>query len=150
MYRGVAVAFRSDDISINTFIGSGSTVSGNLKIAGFVTIHGDLDGDLEATGKVIVSEDARVRGNIIAKSAIVGGVVEGNITAPDFLQLFQTSSVVGDICTRKLVLEDGVLLHGHCISLADEAEYQDARSQVLDKAAITSSSALLHTNDEAL
>ena len=65
MYRGVAVAFRSDDISINTFIGSGSAVSGNLKIAGFVTIHGDLDGDLEATGKVIVSEDARVRGNII-------------------------------------------------------------------------------------
>ena len=144
------MAFRSDDISINTFIGSGSAVSGNLKIAGFVTIHGDLDGDLEATGKVIISEGARVRGNITAKSAIVGGVVEGNITAPDFIQLFQTSSVVGDICTRKLVLEDGVLLHGHCISLADETEYQDARSQVLDKAAITSSSALLHTNDEAL
>ncbi|MBO7174541.1 MAG: polymer-forming cytoskeletal protein [Spirochaetaceae bacterium] len=144
------MAFRSDDISINTFIGSGSAVSGNLKIAGFITIHGDLDGDLEATGKVIISETARVRGNIIAKSAIIGGVVEGNITAPDFIQLFQSSSVMGDICTHRLVMEDGVLFQGHCISLVDETEYQEARSQLLDKAAITSSSALLHSTNEVL
>ena len=144
------MAFRGDDISINTFIGSGSAVSGNLKIAGFVTVHGDLDGDLEASGKVIVSEDARVRGNITAKSAIIGGVVEGDITAPEFIQLFQTASVVGDISTRKLVLEDGVLFHGHCISLADEEEYQEARSKLLDRAAITASTALLHSTDEAL
>lgn len=144
------MAFRGDDISINTFIGSGSAISGNLKIAGFVTVHGDLDGDLEATGKVIVSEEARVRGNITAKSAIIGGVVEGNITAPDFIQLFQTASVVGDISTRKLVLEDGVLFQGHCISLSDEEEYQEARSKLLDRAAITSSTALLHSLDEDL
>ena len=144
------MAFRGDDISINTFIGSGSAVSGNLKIAGFVTIHGDLDGDLEATGKVIVSEDARIRGNITAKSAIIGGVVEGNVTAPDFVQLFQTASVVGDISTRKLVLEDGVLFHGHCISLSDEEEYQEARSKLLDRVAIASSTALLHSSDEVL
>ncbi|MBO5730894.1 MAG: polymer-forming cytoskeletal protein [Treponema sp.] len=144
------MAFRSDDISINTFIGSGSAVAGNLKIAGFVTVHGDLDGDLEASGKVIVSESARIRGNITAKSAIIGGVVEGNITAPDSIQLFQTSSVVGDLCTRKLVLEDGTLFHGHCISLSEETEYQEARSQALDKAAITSSTALLHATDEVL
>lgn len=144
------MAFRGDDISINTFIGSGSAISGNLKIAGFVTVHGDLDGDLEATGKVIVSEEARVRGNITAKSAIIGGVVEGNITAPDFIQLFQTASVVGDVSTRKLVLEDGVLFQGHCISLSDEEEYQEARSKLLDRVAITSSTALLHSLDEDL
>lgn len=144
------MAFRGDDISINTFIGSGSAVSGNLKIAGFVAVHGDLDGDLEATGKVIVSEDARIRGNITAKSAIIGGVVEGNVTAPDFIQLFQTASVVGDISTRRLVLEDGVLFHGHCISLSDEEEYQEARSKLLDRVAIASSTALLHSSGEVL
>lgn len=144
------MAFRSDDISINTFIGSGSSVSGDLKIAGFITIHGDLDGDLEAAGKVIVGEDARVRGNIAAKSAIIGGVVEGNIIAPDFIQLFQTSTVIGDLSTRRLVLEDGGLFHGHCISLADEGEYQEARRKFLDKAAIASSAALVRSTDEVL
>lgn len=139
------MAFHSDDISINTFIGSGSAVSGNLKIAGFVTVHGDLDGDLEATGKVIVSEEARVRGNITAKSAIIGGVVEGNVTAPDSIQLFETAAVIGDLSTKKLKLEDGVLFHGHCISLANEEEYQDARSKSLDRAAIACSSSLLNS-----
>lgn len=139
------MAFHSDDISINTFIGSGSAVSGNLKIAGFVTVHGDLDGDLEAIGKVIVSEEARVRGNITAKSAIIGGVVEGNVTAPDSIQLFETASVVGNLATRKLQLEDGVLFHGHCISLANEEEYQDARGKSLDRAAIATTSSLLNS-----
>ncbi|MBR2462504.1 MAG: polymer-forming cytoskeletal protein [Spirochaetaceae bacterium] len=144
------MAFNGDDISINTFIGSGSAVSGDVKIAGFVTVHGDLDGDLEATGKVIVSEEGRVRGNITAKSAIIGGVVEGNVTAPDLIQLFETATVIGDLSTKKLKLEDGVLFHGHCISLANEEEYQDARSKSLDRAAIASFASLLNstTGDE--
>ncbi|MBR2362395.1 MAG: polymer-forming cytoskeletal protein [Spirochaetaceae bacterium] len=144
------MAFNGDDISINTFIGSGSAVSGDVKIAGFVTVHGDLDGDLEATGKVIVSEEGRVRGNITAKSAIIGGVVEGNVTAPDLIQLFETAAVIGDLSTKKLKLEDGVLFHGHCISLANEEEYQDARSKSLDRAAIASFASLLNstTGDE--
>lgn len=139
------MAFHSDDISINTFIGPGSAVSGNVKIAGFVTVHGDLDGDLEATGKVIVSEEARVRGNITAKSAIIGGVVEGNVTAPDSIQLFETAAVIGDLFTKKLRLEDGVLFHGHCISLANEKEYQEARSKFVDRAAIATTSSLLNS-----
>ena len=40
--------------------------------------------------------------------------------------------------------------NGHCISLSDETEYQEARSQALDRAAITSSAALLHSTDEVL
>lgn len=140
------MAFHNDDISINTFIGSGSAVSGNVKIAGFVTVHGDLEGDLEASGKVIVSEEARVRGNITAKSAIIGGVVEGNVTAPDSIQLFETATVVGDLATRRLKLEDGVLFHGHCIALVDEDAYQDARSKFLDKAAIATASSLLNSD----
>ena len=99
---------------------------------------------------MIVSEEGRVRGNITAKSAIIGGVVEGNVTAPDLIQLFETAAVIGDLSTKKLKLEDGVLFHGHCISLANEEEYQDARRKSLDRAAIARSSSLLNstTGDE--
>ena len=92
--------FLNDDISINTFIGAGSTVSGNMKISGFTRIDGDVDGNLEISGKVIVGEKSRIKGNIIAKSAIIGGIVEGNITAPDAVQLFSTAVVIGDIVTH--------------------------------------------------
>ena len=41
------MAFRIDDISINTIIGGGSAIKGNLKINGFVRIDGDIDGNLD-------------------------------------------------------------------------------------------------------
>ncbi len=132
--------FLNDDISINTFIGAGSTVSGNMKISGFTRIDGDVDGNLEISGKVIVGEKSRIKGNIIAKSAIIGGIVEGNITAPDMVQLFSTSVVIGDIATHKLELADNVIFHGHCISLSNQSEYDEAVQQWNDITAIRENS----------
>ena len=132
--------FLNDDISINTFIGAGSAVSGNMKISGFTRIDGDVDGNLEISGKVIVGEKSRIKGNIIAKSAIIGGIVEGNITAPDAVQLFSTAVVIGDIVTHKLELEDNVIFQGHCISLSNQTEYDEAVQQWNDITAIRENS----------
>ena len=73
------MAFRSDDISINTLVGNGSFIQGNLKVNGFIRIDGDIDGDLETDGAVIISERARIRGNLTAKSAVIGGIVLGDV-----------------------------------------------------------------------
>ena len=132
--------FLNDDISINTFIGAGSTVSGKMKISGFTRIDGDVDGNLEISGKVIVGEKSRIKGNIIAKSAIIGGIVEGNITAPDAVQLFSTAVVIGDIVTHKLELADNVIFQGHCISLSNQSEYDEAVQQWNDITAIRDNS----------
>ena len=37
------MAILADDISINTMIGSGSIITGNVKIDGFVRVDGDID-----------------------------------------------------------------------------------------------------------
>ena len=42
------MAFRSDDISINTLVGSGSFVKGDMKVNGFIRIDGDIDGNLSS------------------------------------------------------------------------------------------------------
>ena len=71
------MALRSDDFSINTVIGEGSTVSGDLRINGSVRLDGDVRGDLETDGNVQIGERARLCGNLTAKSAIIGGIVLG-------------------------------------------------------------------------
>ena len=48
------MALRVDDISINTIIGKGSAISGNMKVNGFIRIDGDIDGNLETDGNVIM------------------------------------------------------------------------------------------------
>ena len=45
-----------EDVSINTIIGPGSFIRGGLKISGFVRIDGDIEGNLETGGRIIVGE----------------------------------------------------------------------------------------------
>jgi len=114
------MAFRSDDISINTLLGTGSFIRGNVHVNGFVRIDGDIDGDLDTDGAVIISEKAKIKGNLKAKSAIIGGIVLGDISAREGVKLLSTSAVIGNIITRKIQMEDEVIFHGHCISISDE------------------------------
>ncbi|MCQ2610289.1 MAG: polymer-forming cytoskeletal protein [Treponema sp.] len=113
-----------EDFSIKTIVADGSAFSGNLKVTGGLMIDGDIDGNLETTGNILIGEKARIRGNVVAKSAIVSGIVIGDITAPDGIKLNSTSTVIGDISTHKLQIADKVIFHGHCISLPDEEKYQ--------------------------
>lgn len=117
------MALRVDDISINTIIGNGSAISGNIKINGFVRVDGDIDGDLETDGNVIVGENARIRGNLTAKAVIVGGTVLGNVFANESVKLLSNSTVLGDILSHKVQIEDDAIFHGHCIAIKDEARY---------------------------
>ncbi|WP_191013519.1 bactofilin family protein [Treponema zioleckii] len=132
------MALFTDDISINTLIGSGSAISGNVKINGFVRVDGDIDGNLEASGNVIIGENSRINGDVTAKSAVIGGIVLGNVYAPESLKLLSSSAVIGDISTKKLQVENNVIIHGHCISLKNEDEFEKASSQHLDAQSIKS------------
>ena len=122
------MAIFNDDISINSLIGAGSAIKGNVKINGFTRIDGDLDGNIETAGKIIIGEKARIRGNITAKAVTIGGIVNGDIIAPEQVHLLSSSAVIGNIQTHRLVADQNVILHGHCISLSDETSYANSVS----------------------
>ena len=117
------MAFR-DDISINSLIGPGTSVSGNLQASGFTRVDGDIDGNLVINGKLIIGDKARIRGEVFATSAIVCGVIKGNIIAPEGVQLFSTASVVGDIVSQKIRLDENALFQGSCIILRDKEKFE--------------------------
>lgn len=113
-----------DDISIKTIIGASSAFIGNLRVNGAMMVDGDVDGNIEASGNIIIGEKARVRGNITAKSATISGIVIGDITAPDIVNLTSSATVIGDIATHRAQIASGVLFHGHCIALVDQETYE--------------------------
>ena len=84
-----------DDISVNTIVGPGALIAGNVTVSGFLRIDGDIDGNVQTQGRVIIGEDARIRGNIKAASVSVGGIVQGDIIAPDYVVILSSGMVIG-------------------------------------------------------
>ena len=130
------MALRIDDISINTILGHGSAITGNIKINGFVRIDGDIDGNLETDGNIIIGENARIRGNVKAKSVIVDGIVLGNIEASQSIKVLATSAVIGDIVSHKVQVEQNAIIHGHFISIKDEQKFLKISDEYLQALAI--------------
>lgn len=130
------MALRIDDISINTIIGHGSAISGDVKVNGFVRVDGDIDGNLETDGNVIIGENARLRGSLNAKSVMIGGIILGNVHAAEGVKLLPNSAVIGDIISHKVQIDDTAIFHGHCISLKNEDAYNQASQAYLQSQAI--------------
>ena len=130
------MALRVDDISINTIIGKGSAISGNMKVNGFIRIDGDIDGSLETDGNVIVGENARIRGDLTAKSVIIGGIIKGKLKANESVKILAEAAVIGDVISRKVQVDGSAIIHGHCISIKDEAEFGKTSGEYLQSKAI--------------
>ena len=127
----------TDDISFNTMVGPGAFITGDLKLEGFTRVDGDIYGNLETTGKLIIGENARVRGSLTAKSVIVIGIVEGDILAPEGVHLFSSAVVLGDVISRKVKADENVVIEGYCISLENPEEFEEAKKRWLDMRAIS-------------
>ena len=130
------MALRIDDISINTIIGSGSAISGDIKVNGFVRIDGDIDGNLETDGNVIVGENVRIRGDVKAKSIIIGGIILGNVHAVESAKLLSNAILIGDVISHKVQIDDTALFNGHCISIKDDNEFTKVSDEYLQSKAI--------------
>ncbi|MBQ9238507.1 MAG: polymer-forming cytoskeletal protein [Treponema sp.] len=137
---------RSDDTSINTIIGEGSAVKGDVQVNGFVCIYGDIAGDVATDGAILIGEKARVRGNISAASVTVNGIVLGNISAHEHIELLGSSAVIGDIIARHVRIEDKVIFHGRCISIADDKRYTAEAERFLQEKALRQK--MEHVSDE--
>ncbi len=101
---------------IDCLIGAGTTVHGDVAFTGGLRIDGVVRGNVTTangeTGTLVVSEQARVDGEITVSHVVVNGTVNGPITANDFLELQAKAKVVGDIEYRTLEMQLGAVVQG--------------------------------------
>jgi len=123
---------KNDDFSINTIIGPGTSVSGNIDSGGFTRVDGNVQGDVKAKGRVIIGERARMKSNISGTSVTVGGVVFGNVLASERLIILTTGLIMGDIITRRIQADEGCLIHGRVKVCQTEEVWNRAISEHRD------------------
>ncbi len=97
-----------------TMIGDGAVFEGTLSVPHSIRIDGKFKGLLETGELLTVGPNGIVEADIKAKSVIIGGWVKGNLTIKDRVELENNSSLIGDLHTRDLVINDGAAFHGNC------------------------------------
>lgn len=122
-----------DDISINTIVGPGAFIKGNLNISGLMRIDGDIEGDIFSDSKIIIGEKARIKGNICANSVVIGGLVNGDIIAPSSIEILSSGMLVGDAITKKIRIDYNVVFNGFCFAVDNHEEFEKTKINYANK-----------------
>src|ERR1700720_3936848 len=94
-------------------------LGGSLHVKGEITGNEDLhiDGSVEGLvqledRKLTIGASAKVTADIIAREVVVYGNVKGNLRARDRIEIKKDGSVVGDLTTARIMIEDGAYFKG--------------------------------------
>ena len=98
----------------NNAISKGTTLRGTVETSGSIRIDGEIIGDIKTQAKIVLGESSRVEGNIWAKNADIGGIVEGKVEVGETLILKPNCKIQGDIVTNTLIVESGAKFSGQC------------------------------------
>lgn len=95
-------------------IGPGTKIVGNIETNGDIRIDGNIEGNINSKGKVVVGNNGFVKGEIICNNAEISGSLNGKMSVTELLSLKASSKVNGDIKSGKLSIEPGALFSGTC------------------------------------
>jgi cytoskeletal protein CcmA (bactofilin family) len=116
----------------------------SLHVKGEITGHEDLliDGSVEGLiqledRKLTVGATAKVSADVVAREVVVYGSVKGNLRARDRIEIKKDGSVVGDLTTARIMIEDGAYFKGSI----EIDKTGDAAEHDLDKPAYTRAAA---------
>jgi cytoskeletal protein CcmA (bactofilin family) len=94
---------------------SGTEITGNIVSDSNLIIEGQINGNINCTGKVHIGTTGRISGNLKATNAEFEGSQEGEITIDNLLILRSTARIKGNIETLKLNIEEGAFFEGACV-----------------------------------
>ena len=100
--------------SLNSILGQGCKVKGEIELQGTMRIDGQFDGSIKCPETLIIGKSGVVKADVNVKNAIIGGKIIGNIAATNKIELQTGSHVEGDIETTRLVIDEGVFFEGNC------------------------------------
>lgn len=108
----------SDQITI---IGADTKISGEMTFGGATAkILGSCEGKISAKGELQIASGSTCKAEVDAARVAIDGVVDGNITARERVQLNGNAKMKGDLVATTLVVESGATFNGH-VSVGPEA-----------------------------
>jgi cytoskeletal protein CcmA (bactofilin family) len=107
-----------------TIVGQGARLEGTVVSAGSLRIDGQVKGQINAEGDVLLSPQSQVEADIRAQNVVVAGRFKGGINVKGRAELARGGRVEGDITSKTLVVEEGSIFQGQ--SIMDQQAAQPA------------------------
>jgi len=111
---------------IDSLIGAGTVIEGDMTFTGGLRIDGQVNGNVIATpGKpstLVLSELARVNGEVNVTHLVVNGVISGPVSASEYLELQSKAKVTGDVHYKSLEIQLGAIVEGRLIHSSAAAQ----------------------------
>ena len=111
---------------IDTLIAERTTISGDLRFEGGLHIDGKIKGnvicDASDAGFLVISDLARIKGEVRAPRIVINGSVEGDLTATEKLELQDKARVNGNVYYRGIEMSMGAQVNGQLCYQAESTD----------------------------
>jgi cytoskeletal protein CcmA (bactofilin family) len=102
-------------LTIHSYVGSNTTIKGNLECSENFLVEGAVEGNLNSHGTIVLGKNAVVRGEVRAREVAVSGIVVGTIRCSDRLEIFESARIIGTVQAPVLKMEPGAQINGRVI-----------------------------------
>ncbi|WP_342129635.1 bactofilin family protein [Hydrogenophaga sp. OTU3427] len=110
---------------IKSLIAHGTEIHGDVRFADGMRVDGAVHGHLlahsEAPTLLVISEAAKVVGEVRAGHVIINGEVHGPVCATELLELQPKARIQGDVSYRALEMHQGATIAGQLLPLGEGA-----------------------------
>lgn len=97
-----------------TLLGKGVDFKGIVSFDGTVRVDGRVEGEIHTTGTLIVGEHAVIKGIISVGVLMNSGKINGVVTATEKIEILKPGTLIGDIRTPVIAIQEGSHFHGMC------------------------------------
>lgn len=118
-----------DTKQFSSLVGETLNITGKLAGNDNCIVYGKVEGECYLDGSLVLGATGCWEGNITAYNIVISGMVRGNITAENKLELTSTARVIGSIRSPAIAIAEGAVHDGEIQMLkqTDVMHYQEKR-----------------------
>lgn len=93
----------------------GTLIKGDINSQADFRLDGELIGNFQSNGKIVIGPTGSVVGDIICKNADIEGKFNGKIQVTEILNVKSKASIYGEVTVGRLSVEPGADFSASCI-----------------------------------
>lgn len=104
---------------IDSLIGAGTSLTGDVVFSGGLRVDGEIKGNVRSADDqpttLVISENARIEGEISVSHVVINGTVIGPVHSSEFLELQSRARVTGDVEYSTVEMHLGAVVQGRLV-----------------------------------